>query len=339
MQSSILIKIKETQEAFFNELSSISDDFSLIELQNKYSGKNGILFLLTEEFKKCSLDEKKSIGGALVELKKILGEKLLLKKNELFLINSEFPDAALFDPALKKKQTMNGGLHPYTLSLELITNFFVSMGFHILEGHILTDAYSNFTSLNIPEGHSAREEHDTFWIDEANTLLLRTHTSNVQVREASKRVPPFGIFSPGIVYRNEATDMSHDFMFGQIEGMFFGETASISSLLYVLKKLFNVYFEKENLEIRARPGLFPFVEPGLEIDFECPFCLEGCSTCKYSRWIELGGAGMVHQFVKKEMGFSNEEKGWAFGMGLTRMVMLKYSINDIRKLHQSFLCV
>lgn len=339
MQSSILIKIKEAEKIFLSELDSVFDDFSLSDLQSKYTGKNGILFLLTEEFKKCSLEEKKSIGSILVELKKVVNEALLLKKNVLFLKNSEFPDAAFFDPALEKKEAREGGLHPYTVSLDIITNFFVSMGFHILEGSILTDAYSNFTSLNIPEGHSAREEQDTFWIGEGDELLLRTHTSNVQVREAIKRVPPFGILSPGIVYRNEATDMSHDFMFGQIEGMFFGETASISSLLYVLKQFFNVYFEKENLEIRARPGLFPFVEPGLEIDFECPFCLGGCSTCKYSRWIELGGAGMVHRFVKKEMGFSDQDRGWAFGMGLTRMVMLKYAINDIRKLHQSFLCV
>jgi phenylalanyl-tRNA synthetase alpha chain len=211
------------------------------------------------------------------------------------------------------------------------------MGFEIIDGHILTDDYSNFTSLNIPENHSARDEQDTFWIND-NTLL-RTHTSNMQVVEAKKRTPPFGIISSGMVYRNEATDMSHDFMFAQIEGMYFADDASISSLLYVLKRLLNVYFEKDHLEVRARPGIFPFVEPGLEIDFECPFCLKGCSTCKYSKWIEIGGAGMVHSFVKNEIGLSSDECGWAFGIGLTRIVMLKYNITDIRKLHQSIIKV
>jgi phenylalanyl-tRNA synthetase alpha chain len=336
MKESILDSIRNTELECYQDISISTSQEQLELVKIKYVGKNGLIKELTEQFKQCSLDEKKSIGNILVDMKKNIVEALHKKQNDLFLQEINFPCIEHFDPSLEKKTIYTGSLHPYTLSLELITNFFVSMGFEIIQGSIITDEYDNFTSLNIPQDHSARDEHDTFWVIEKKTLL-RTHTSNIQVQAAKKRTVPFGIISPGIVYRNEATDMSHDFMFAQIEGMFFSEDASLSSLLFVLKKLLNVYFEKENLEIRARPGIFPFVEPGLEIDFECPFCMSGCSTCKYSRWIELGGAGMVHSFVKKEMGLSEQDTGWAFGMGLTRLTMLKYNINDIRKLHQSII--
>jgi phenylalanyl-tRNA synthetase alpha chain len=332
MEESILSKIQKTLEHFNVAFSSINSKEKLEVIKNEYIGKDGFFTLITEEFKKTSIEKKKLIGSALVDAKKTINSLLLEKKNALFLQDCNFPDTMTFDPSLEKKNEFVGLLHPYSVSLELITNFFVSMGFEVITGKILTNEYNNFTSLNIPKNHPAREEQDTFWIDDKT--VLRTHTSNIQVEESKKRKLPFGIISPGLVYRNEATDMSHDFMFAQIEGVYFGESASISSLLYILKKLLNVYFEKNNLEIRARPGIFPFVEPGLEIDFECPFCLKGCSTCSYSRWIEIGGAGMVHEFVKKEMGLFQDDRGWAFGMGLTRMVMLKYNITDIRKLHQ-----
>lgn len=337
MENSILVKIKKIQNNFDAVLLTINNQEELEKLKNQYIGKNSFLSILTEEFKNCSLEEKKLIGSALVDIKKNINLQLLEKKNLLFLLDCNFPNINEFDPSLEKKNDYVGLLHPYTISLSLINNFFISIGFEIIDGHILTDDYSNFTSLNIPENHSARAEQDTFWIND--NMLLRTHTSNMQVIEAKKRIPPFGIISSGMVYRNEATDMSHDFMFVQIEGMYFADDASISSLLYILKRLLNVYFEKDHLEIRARPGIFPFVEPGLEIDFECPFCLKGCSTCKYSKWIEIGGAGMVHSFVKNEIGLSKDECGWAFGIGLTRIVMLKYNIMDIRKLHQSIIKV
>jgi phenylalanyl-tRNA synthetase alpha chain len=333
MEESILDKIQKRLEQFNIALLAIASKEELEFIKNEYIGKEGFFSIITEELKNSSIEKKKLIGSALVDAKKHINGSLLEKKNMLFLQECHFPEAIKFDPSLEKKNEYVGVLHPYTISLELINNFFIAMGFEIIAGKILTNEYNNFTSLNIPKNHPAREEQDTFWIDEKT--VLRTHTSNIQVEESKKKTLPFGIISSGLVYRNEATDMSHDFMFAQIEGVYFGESASISSLLYVLKNLLNVYFEKNNLEIRARPGIFPFVEPGLEIDFECPFCLKGCSTCSYSGWIEIGGAGMVHEFVKKEIGLDAEERGWAFGMGLTRMVMLKYNITDIRKLHQS----
>jgi phenylalanyl-tRNA synthetase alpha chain len=333
MEESILDKIQKKLEKFITALLSVNSKEELDIIKNEYIGKEGFFSLITEEFKKTSIEKKKLIGSSLVDAKKKINSLLLEKKNILFLQECNFPNAIEFDPTLEKKNEYIGLLHPYSLSLRLINDFFISMGFEVIAGKILTNEYNNFTSLNIPKNHPAREEQDTFWIDEKT--VLRTHTSNIQVEEAKKRKLPFGIISSGLVYRNEATDMSHDFMFAQIEGVYFGEGASISSLLYILKNLLNVYFEKNHLEIRARPGIFPFVEPGLEIDFQCPFCLKGCSTCSYSGWIEIGGAGMVHEFVKKEMNLSSNQRGWAFGMGLTRIVMLKYNITDIRKLHQS----
>lgn len=338
MSSNFLSLLLETKNNFFNLLKDISNTNDLEELKISYMSKSGILQNITNSFKLLSMEEKKKIGSQLQDIKQEINELLLKKQNTLFLKNLQFPEKNFFDPGLDKSNNQKSSLHPYTNALVNITDFFSSMGFDILDGKILTDEYANFTSLNIPADHPARDEQDTFWVEQKK-FLLRTHTSNIQVQEAKKRIMPFGFLSPGLVYRNEATDVSHDFMFAQIEGVYFGTDASLSSLLYILKNFLNNFFEKENLNIRARPGIFPFVEPGLEIDFECPFCFEGCNVCKYSTWIELGGAGMVHSFVKKEIGLNKYDKGWAFGMGLTRMVMLKYKINDIRKLHQTLLVI
>jgi phenylalanyl-tRNA synthetase alpha chain len=336
MQNNLLIKIETNFNDFKRELLEINSQEGLSAIKNKYTGKNGIFTLLTEEFKLLSKEEKKLIGSNLVDTKQIINNLIVEKHNDILIKHSGLPLDSTFDPYLQKstERVHRGILHPYTESLNLIEKVFIGMGFEIIEGAILTDEYQNFTALNIPEDHPAREAHDTFWIEEKK-LLLRTHTSNVQVSEARQRKAPFAFLSTGLVYRNEATDMSHDFMFGQIEGVYVGDDASISTLLYTLKTLLNIYFEKENLNIRARPGLFPFVEPGLEIDFECPFCNAGCSVCKQTRWIEIGGAGIIHHSVRKEMNLRPQEIGWAFGMGLTRMVMLKYNISDIRLLHNT----
>lgn len=336
MNNKFLNLLLEAKNQFLIELQNIVDCAELEKIRQLYFNKNGILVQITEEFKKLSIEEKKKIGNLLVGLKKEINDLITEKQNLLFFTEIEFPITEEFDPTLSKSFQNHGSLHPYTESIAIISDFFFSMGFEILEGTILTDAYANFTSLNIPEDHPAREEHDTFWVNPGK-YLLRTHTSNIQIKEAKKREYPFSILAPGIVYRNESTDASHDFMFAQLEGMYCGSGACLSSLLYILKNFLNFYFEKKNLAIRARPGVFPFVEPGLEIDFQCPFCTTGCTVCKKSQWIELGGAGMIHSFVKKEMGLKEDQRGWAFGMGLTRIVMLKYKINDVRKLHQSLL--
>lgn len=340
MKNDLLSRIRGKFKEFEEEILSISSNSNLLEIRNKYIGKEGIFTKLTEEFKLLKQSEKKIIGSELVTIKKNINKIILEKANFLLSESSGLPFNEFFDPYLKKitDHASKGLLHPYTESLYLIEKIFLNIGFDIINGSILTDEYANFTSLNIPDDHPARETHDTFWVKEKE-LLLRTHTSNVQVAEACKRKPPFGFISSGLVYRNEATDVSHDFMFAQLEGVYVGEDASISSLLYILKLLLNAYFEKEDLNVSARPGIFPFVEPGLEIYFECPFCHDGCGICKQSRWIEIGGAGIIHQNVRREMNLADDKIGWAFGMGLTRMVMLKYNISDIRLLHNNVVLI
>lgn len=333
MPKSFLALLSDIKNQFLTEIEAVSETRKAEQLRQKYCGKEGILFEITEEFKLLSIDEKKTVGNELQGIKKFIADAFGAKEREIFLKDLRFPSADSFDPSLEKGTKIPGSLHPYSEAVISVLDFFTSLGFESLSSEIMTDEYANFSSLNIPFDHPAREEHDTFWIDE--TRLLRTHTSNVQVRAAQKKEYPFAFVSVGTVYRNEASDMSHDFMFLQVEAMYCSEDATLSSLLYVIKNFLNFYFDRKNLEIRARPGVFPFVEPGIEVDFQCPFCGSGCAVCKYTSWIELGGAGMVHRFVKKEMGLTEEQKGWAFGFGLTRIVMLKYRINDVRKLHQS----
>jgi phenylalanyl-tRNA synthetase alpha chain len=320
-------------DEFRSEISSVNGTENIKRVHKIFWGKNGKLSKATEEFKSLSKEEKSLVGSSLRDLKLLLSKELK-DAEKIAKIDSITKSTLYFDPALNNISCSIPKLHPYTRCLNDISDFFKSMGFEIVDGPVLEKDDYNFTFLNIPENHPARNEMDTFWISEKN--LLRTHTSTVQIREARKRRAPFAIVSPGAVYRNESTDATHDIMFWQVEGLYISKDASIANMLYVFKKLFNHLFEKDNLDIRVRPGFFPFVEPGVEVDFECPFCSNGCSTCKKTKWIEIGGAGMVHPNVLKHMNVkSSDVYGWAFGLGLTRLVMLKYGISDIRNLHNS----
>lgn len=336
MSNNFLEKINKTLVEFQNELNFIEDLEKIEKLRLKYFSKNGIIDILTDGFKKLTIDEKKLVGSNLQDFKNEIYKVFEDKKLKLVLKFSGFIDDENFDPALDKDINENnyGSLHPYTLEIRRVNEFFNSMGFEIVNGPLLEEAEFNFNALNIPDDHPARDEMDTFWVSKEDGLLLRTHTSAVQVKEARKRNAPFGIISFGRVFRNEATDASHDFMFTQLEGLFISKEASLSNLLSTINDLFKMFFEKENLKINVRPGIFPFVEPGIEVDMECPFCENGCSTCKKTKWIEMGGAGMVHPNVLKNMNINDENvKGWAFGFGFTRLIMLKYSFSDIRNLH------
>ena len=230
------------------------------------------------------------------------------------------------------KPLQQGSLHPYTYITQEIEDIFMSMGFAVADGPELETDYNNFGALNIPADHPARAESDTFWLPDMQRLL-RTHTSTVQIKTMREQTPPIAIICPGRALRNEATDASHDFMFMQIEGMLIDKNISIANLLAVLKEFLDKLFGK-SLQLRVRPGFFPFVEPGLEIDAQCPFCTTGCSTCKHTCWIELLGAGLIHPNVLRNAGIDPTiYSGFAFGSGLTRLAMLKYHITDIRLIH------
>jgi len=206
------------------------------------------------------------------------------------------------------------------------------MGFELLDGPEVETDYHNFTALNIPGDHPARDMYDTFWLSSPG-MLMRTHTSTVQMRAMKEKKLPLAGICTGRVFRHEAVDASHDHTFFQCEGILIDRNVTLAHLFGVIKEFLQTLFGSDELAIRTRPGFFPFVEPGVEIDMQCPFCSTGCSTCKKTRWIEVFPGGMIHPNVLKEAGIDpTEYSGFAFGFGLTRLAMLRYGIKDIRML-------
>ena len=240
-----------------------------------------------------------------------------------------------FDPTLPPPRVERGSLHPITQVTRELEDLFTSMGWTVLDGPEVETEFNNFDALNIASDHPARDTMDTFWVATppgAPRLVMRTHTSPVQVRAMQRLKPPFRAIVPGKVFRNEAVDASHEHTFHQMEGLVIGRDISVGHLIGSMKTLLRGIFGRD-IEIRLRPGYFPFVEPGFELDARCPFCSEGCSVCKRSTWIELLPCGMVHPNVLKAGGIDPEQwTGFAFGLGLSRLVMLRYGIDDIRQL-------
>lgn len=327
-------KIKSIQQNFRSDLINVTTQQDLEAIRIKYLGRQGILADLMTELKDLSADDKKVFGPLCNQLKaefQDLHEQtlaILYKKEHEALAQK----AAAFDVSISKPHQQRGSLHPYTQITQEIEDIFISMGFAVADGPELETDYNNFGALNIPADHPARAESDTFWLPDMQRLL-RTHTSTVQIKTMREQTPPIAIICPGRALRNEATDASHDFMFMQIEGMLIDKNISVANLLAVLKEFLDKLFGK-SLKLRVRPGFFPFVEPGLEVDAECPFCTIGCSTCKGTRWIELLGSGLIHPHVLRQNGIDPTiYSGFAFGSGLTRLAMLKYHITDIRLIH------
>lgn len=225
-----------------------------------------------------------------------------------------------------------GRLHPITRIRREVERIFLTMGFCVADGPHVEDDHHNFEALNIPQDHPARDSQDTFWLE--NGMLLRTHTSSVQARTLKKMSPPLRIIAPGRVFRYEATDASHDNTFYQIEGLMVDKDISVANMVYFMKKLLAEIF-RSDVQIRLRPGYFPFVEPGFELDISCVICAgKGCSVCKRTGWLELLPCGLVHPNVLSCAGLDTDEWcGWAFGLGLDRLVMMKYGIDDIRHFH------
>lgn len=329
-----LKNLNSIKQDLLQKLQSVQSDTDLETFRLEYLSRQGMIAQLFEQLKVLDAQEKREVGPNLNSFKQEIQAAFEQKKEELF--------AKTLDQANQKKQNFDvtlsklkskGSLHPYTHLTNQIEDIFISMGFQIVDGPELETEFFNFTGLNIPANHPAREDSDTFWIDDIH--LMRTQTSTVQIRMMQNLKPPMALVVPGRVMRNEATDASHDFMFMQLEGMLIAENISVANLLATLQTFLTKLFDKD-VKLRVRPGYFPFVEPGLEIDASCPFCQEGCSTCKKTGWIELLGAGIIHPEVLKHGGIDHTKySGFAFGCGLTRLAMLKYGIPDIRFLHSS----
>lgn len=325
-------KISQIKQSLQSELSQISTESQLEEFRLKHLTRQGTIATLFADLKQLDADAKRTVGPELNQLKKETNSLFDAKKEDLFQqkLQAAQDKQKYFDVTISKP-TQKGSLHPYTYVTREIQNIFMTMGFEVANGPELETEFFNFTALNIPDHHPAREESDTFWFDAQH--LLRTQTSTVQIKTMQKEKPPIAIIAPGRTMRNEATDASHDFMFMQFEGLYINKNVSIANLLATLKTFLTKFFGSD-IKLRVRPGYFPFVEPGLEIDASCPFCKDGCSVCKKTKWIELMGAGLVHPNVLKHCNVDPEEySGFAFGFGLTRLVMLKYQISDIRLLH------
>jgi phenylalanyl-tRNA synthetase alpha chain len=321
-----LKKINDIKQDLLAKLAAVKTEAELEQFRLMYLSRQGIIAELFEI--------KRELGSHLNSLKQDTQEQFNAKKESLSSnkFQTQQKKYQNFDVTLTKPG-LKGSLHPYTHITQEISNIFVTMGYSIATGPELETDFFNFTALNIPKNHPSREESDTFWIDEQH--LFRTHTSTVQVKAMQSSTPPIAIIVPERVMRNESTDASHDFMFMQVEGMFIDRNVSVSNLIATLKTFLTKFFGKD-IALRVRPGFFPFVEPGLEIDASCPFCKNGCSTCKKTGWIELLGAGLIHPDVLRHGGIDPEIfSGFAFGAGLTRLTMLKYGISDIRLLHSS----
>jgi phenylalanyl-tRNA synthetase alpha chain len=334
MKIALADRITTTKQELIHVFSVVKTEAELEQARIKFLGRQGQLATLMDTLKELALEDKKTFGPQLNDLKKLAEATYNNKKQELLeqKVGSQTEKNHNFDVTISRLQQLRGTLHPQTQVIEHIENVFISMGFEIVDGPEAETDYYNFEALNIPADHPARDMYDTFWLNIPN-MLMRTHTSPVQVRAMEEKELPLAIIAPGRVYRHEATDASHDIQFMQTEGLYIGKNVSMSHLFATAKACLQGIFEKKDLKIRIRPGFFPFVEPGVEIDMSCPFCKHGCSVCKRTTWIEVFPAGLIHPNVLQSSGIDPKiYSGFAFGFGLTRLTMIKYGINDIRLL-------
>jgi phenylalanyl-tRNA synthetase alpha chain len=328
-----LNKIWQEAENFLNNAKNLEE---LENLRVKYLGRKSYLANFPSLIKKLDLEEKRRIGKLYNELKEKIFQ-LYLKKKEILSF-----EQIKFDFEHPGKEIKIGKEHLISQTIEEISQIFIQLGFSVVDYNQIVSEKENFDYLNIPENHPARDLWDTLWVKNSKSkilnpkLLFRTHTSAFQIPILKKFGVPIRTVIAGKVFRYEATDKTHDFEFYQLDGLSISENSNLANLKYVVEKFFERFFEQK-IEVRFRPGYFPFVEPGLEIDIGCIFCKQkGCSVCKNSGFIEVAGAGMVHNFVLKSAGINYKKyQGYAFGFGVDRLIMLKHNIDDIRILHSS----
>jgi phenylalanyl-tRNA synthetase alpha chain len=295
-------------------------------------GRKGTLAAVSKDLGKLSPEERARAGKLLNAAKQSL-EAAIEERQHAFAAAALQArlDAEWMDLTLPAPGPRPGSIHPITQIQAEIEDLFTSLGFTVLSGPEVETEFNNFDALNIPPDHPARDMQDTFWLEDGN--LLRTHTSPVQVRGMLRLGPPLRMIAPGRVFRNEEVDASHEHTFYQLEGMMIDREVSIAHLVYYMKTLLGGIFHRD-VTVRLRPGYFPFVEPGFELDIKCLICGgEGCPVCKQSGWLELLPCGLVHPNVLRNGGIDPEQwNGFAFGLGLTRLVMMRYVIDDIRLL-------
>jgi phenylalanyl-tRNA synthetase alpha chain len=324
--------ISQLHQSALDQLERVTTLEQLEAVRVEALGRKGKLSEISKEFGKLQPEERARIGKLLNAVKQDLEARIEARKAAL---ESEALDARLqtewIDLTTPAPGVRPGSLHPVTQVQQDLEQLFISMGFAVLDGPEVESEYYNFDALNIPSDHPARDMQDTFWLKDGR--LLRTHTSPVQVRGLETLGPPLKMIAPGRSFRNEEVDPSHEHTFYQLEGMMVDHDVSVAHLIYFMKTLLSAIFRRE-VTVRLRPGYFPFVEPGFELDIQCLICGgPGCPVCKQSGWVELLPCGLVHPNVLRMSGIDPDQwGGFAFGLGLTRLAMMRYGIDDIRLL-------
>ena len=323
-------QISELQASALKRIAAAHSPDEIESVRVEVLGRKGVLGQVSKDMGKLAPEERARVGKLLNAAKQALEEAFERRKQEFDAAGlRERLDAEWLDLTLPAPGPRAGSLHPITQIQMEIEDLFVSLGFMVLDGPEVETEYHNFDALNIPAEHPARDSQDTFWLTDGN--LLRTHTSPVQVRGMERFSPPLRMIAPGRAFRNESVDASHEHTFYQLEGMMIDRDVSVAHLLYFMKTLLREIFRRE-VTVRLRPGFFPFVEPGFELDIQCMICGgSGCPVCKHSGWVELLPCGLVNPNVLRISGIDTEKwNGFAFGLGLTRLVMMRYGIDDVR---------
>ncbi len=327
-------ELQSLKKDFFEELDAVVDLNGIQQVKSKYAGKKGLLTARLRALPSIPADKRPAYGSTLNELKQVLEEAIREKEKSLKELEQEQRlRSENIDITLPGQYVPFGTRHPLNQVLAEIKDIFVSMGFSIEDGPEVELDYYNFEALNIPRDHPARDMQDTFYV--TDDVVLRTHTSPIQVRVMERKKPPLKIIAPGKVYRCDA-DVSHTPMFHQVEGLMVDTGISFSDLKGVLELFIHSLFGKDT-PVRFRPSYFPFTEPSAEVDIGCIFCGgKGCRICKTTGWLEILGAGLVNPRVFDMAGYDSEKySGFAFGMGVERITMLKYSIDDIRLFYEN----
>ena len=323
-------ELNQLVEAAEQAINKAADLKSLDDIRVSYLGKKGSITERMKSLGKLSKEERPAAGQAINIAKQAVQKSLEARKETLNNAELEVRLASeTIDVTLPGRGQQAGGLHPVTRTMERIEELFSQMGFEVATGPEIEDEFHNFEALNIPETHPARAMHDTFYFPDGR--LLRTHTSPVQVRTMKEKAPPLRVIAPGRVYRCDS-DVTHTPMFHQVEGFMVDENISFTDLKSILIDFLQKFFEQDDLAVRFRPSYFPFTEPSAEADIECVMCGgEGCRVCSHTGWLEVLGCGMVHPNVFKSVDIDSEKYiGFAFGMGVERLAMLRYGVNDLR---------
>ncbi|MCH2037511.1 MAG: phenylalanine--tRNA ligase subunit alpha [Rickettsiales bacterium] len=334
-----LKRIEEIGVEANEDLGKIENLEQLEQFRVRYLGKKGILSSKMKEFSHLSVDEKKEFGMVINRIKSAVVLNIEEKKQELYqhALEKRLAEETV-DISLPAKEKFVGSIHPISHVIEEVVSIFTRLGFSVAEGPDIEDDFHNFTALNIPPNHPAREMQDTFYLEskhEDKHYVLRTHTSPVQIRTMQNGKPPFKIIAPGRVYRSDS-DLTHTPMFHQVEGLYIGKDISMAHLKGCVIQFLEAFFEQAELPVRFRPSFFPFTEPSAEVDIGCKRSKEEIKIGAGSDWLEIMGCGMVHPNVLRNVGIDPEEyQGFAFGVGIERIAMLKYGIADLRTFFDS----